>query len=182
MSGLAGLASSAYATVMRSIPVIHGALRRWLGLCAVLAALVPVGAIAAQSGLETFDHDSLVIQTAQGARHTFSVEIARTPEQQMQGLMYRRSMPADSGMLFVYDQDAPIAMWMKNTLIPLDMVFIARDGRIVYVFERAVPMSLETITADRPVAGVLELNGGTAARLGISEGGRVLYPAFNGGS
>lgn len=167
---------------MQSSPAIHRAVRRWFGLCAVLAVLIPIGTSAAQSGLETFDRESLVIETAQGARHTFNVEIARTPGQQMQGLMYRRSMPADAGMLFVYDQDAPVAMWMKNTLIPLDMVFIARDGRIVYVFERAVPMSLETITADRAVAGVLELNGGTAARLGISEGGRVLYPAFNGGS
>ena len=182
MSGLAGLARRPYVIVMANAYSMLGAAYRSLGPWLVLAALLWVGAAVAQTRLETFERDSLVIETARGQSHSFDVEVARTPAQQAQGLMYRRSMAATSGMLFVYDRDWPVSMWMKNTLIPLDMVFIARDGRIIHVFERAVPMSLESISAGQPVAGVLELNGGTAARLGITKGGRVDYPAFDGGS
>jgi hypothetical protein len=83
-------------------------------------------------------------------------------------------------MLFVYGKEWEIAMWMKNTVIPLDMLFIKGDGRIVEIAERTVPFSLETISAGQPVVGVLEVNGGTVARLGIRRGDRVLHPVFSG--
>ena len=96
--------------------------------------------------------------------------------------MYRRDLAGDAGMLFIYERDKPISMWMKNTLIPLDMLFLARDGRIVRIAARAVPMSLQTISSGEEVAAVLELNGGTADRLGIAAGDRVIHPALGGGS
>jgi uncharacterized membrane protein (UPF0127 family) len=92
--------------------------------------------------------------------------------------MYRRRMARDAGMLFLYKRSAPVQMWMKNTLIPLDMIFIAADGRIVTITERAVPRSLETISSGVPVIAVLELNGGTVSRLKIAVGDRIFHPAF----
>ena len=142
----------------------------------VLAAWV--GPAQAQQGLASFERDSLVLRTAEGAEQSFDIELAESPEQQSQGLMYRRSLAADAGMLFVYRPARPVSMWMKNTLIPLDMLFIAEDGVIVKVVERTVPLSLTSISSDRKVRGVLELNGGTADRLGIRPGDRVIHPVF----
>ena len=92
--------------------------------------------------------------------------------------MNRRSLPAEGGMLFDFGVERPVAMWMKNTLIPLDMLFIAADGRIVDVAERTVPMSLEVIPSPVPVSAVLEVNGGTAERLRIKPGDRLAFPQF----
>ncbi len=136
--------------------------------------------VQAQSRLETFERDRLVVETGAGARHGFEVELAVTPGQQAQGLMFRRDLAADAGMLFLYRRERPVSMWMKNTLIPLDMLFLARDGRIVHLVERAVPGSLRTISSEQAVAAVLELNGGTAQRLNLSVGDRVLYSALGG--
>jgi uncharacterized membrane protein (UPF0127 family) len=116
--------------------------------------------------------------STQSGTHRFMVEFADTPERRAVGLMHRQSMAADHGMLFDFKVDAPVAMWMRNTRIPLDMLFIARDGRIVNIAERAVPFSETTIPSKGPVRGVLELNGGTAARLGIKAGDRVTHPMF----
>jgi hypothetical protein len=107
--------------------------------------------------------------------------VARTAAQHAQGLMYRRRLAADTGMLFIYDKPEPARFWMKNTYIPLDMVFIAPDGRISSIAERTVPLSLELVTSNQPVIGVLELNGGTASRLGIRAGDRVIFPALGAG-
>lgn len=123
--------------------------------------------------------EELVIETAAGS-HAFAVEIARTPAERSQGLMFRERLAPDAGMLFLYAEDQPVSMWMKNTLIPLDMLFIARDGRIVKIAERTVPLSQVVIVSDGDVAAVLELNGGTAARLGLRPGDRVRYAAFAG--
>jgi len=154
-----------------------------LGFLIVLMGLAAgAGTAHAQQGLASFERDSLILRTAEGAEEAFDVELALSPQQQAQGLMYRRSLAADAGMLFVYRPARPVAMWMKNTLIPLDMLFIAEDGVIVKVVERTVPLSLTTISADRTVRGVLELNGGTADRLGIRPGDRVIHPAFEEGS
>lgn len=120
----------------------------------------------------------LLIRTADGAKHSFTVELARTPAERAQGLMFRTSLAADGGMLFDFKELESVAMWMKNTLIPLDMLFIARDGRIVRIVERAVPLSLAPIPSGEPVLAVLELNGGTAARLGLKLGDRVIHPIF----
>lgn len=140
-----------------------------VGLAMVLAA--------AGAELQTFQRDELTIESETGA-HRFAVEVAVTPQQRAQGLMFRERLPAESGMLFLYPAEQPVSMWMKNTLIPLDMLFIAGDGRIVRIAERAVPGSLATISSGEPARAVLELNGGTAARLQLGPGDRVLHRAF----
>lgn len=132
-------------------------------------------------GLERFETGKLVVATSDGARHAFTVELARTPAQRAQGLMYRRALARDRGMLFIYPRVQDIAMWMKNTYIPLDMLFIAPDGRIVKIVERTVPHSLRTIGSGQPVKAVLELAGGSSERLGIAPGDRVLHEAFGRG-
>lgn len=148
---------------------------RWVVRMAVLvlALVVP----DARADLQTFDRDDLTIETASGL-HRFSVELAVKPAQRAQGLMFRKRLAPEAGMLFLYPAAQRISMWMKNTLIPLDMLFIGNDGRIVGVAERAVPGSMATISSEQPARAVLELNGGTAARLQIKPGDRVLYRTF----
>jgi len=110
--------------------------------------------------------------------HRFKVELAETPAQMTQGLMFRTSLAPDAGMLFDYKQPITATMWMRNTLIPLDMLFVDARGRIVNIHQRAVPQSLDVIAAAAPVRAVIELNGGTASRLGIEPGDRVVHPIF----
>lgn len=152
------------------------------GVCGVLFALIfswlAMGSAEAQQGLATFERDSLTVETAEGSELTFDIELAVSPEQQAQGLMYRQSLAADAGMLFIYRPARRVSMWMRNTLIPLDMLFIAEDGVVVKVAERTVPLSLATVSSGERVRGVLEINGGMASRLGIRPGDRVVHPAF----
>jgi uncharacterized protein len=131
--------------------------------------------------LQTFEKSNLVIETSTGPKH-FDVELAVTPAQEEQGLMYREHLDPDAGMLFVFNDTAPRSFWMKNTLIPLDMLFIAADGRIVDIHERAVPLSEDLIPSQVPARAVLELNGGTVARLGIKIGDVVRYKSFGNAS
>lgn len=156
--------------VMIRIPIRHHAVRAF----AALAALLLLALAHSVSAADT----ELLIVTSSGA-HRFHVEMAATPEQRERGLMFRREMAADAGMLF---DDGPgehdVAMWMKNTYIPLDMLFIRDDGTISSVAERAVPESLATIASDGPVRAVLEVNGGTAAKLGIKPGDKVHHALF----
>ncbi len=140
----------------------------------VLALLFCIGGAVAQ---ESFAKSELVIVTAAGPQ-TFRIEIAKSARQQVQGLMYRRHLAADAGMLFPYDSPRRLSFWMKNTFIPLDLLFIAADGRIVTIQERAVPHSLAPIRSRGKVLAVLELNGGTASRLNIKPGDRVKHPIF----
>ncbi len=151
-------------------------------LVAFLAALalVATGVVAPRGAatLETFDRSELVIVTETG-RHKFSIELAVNGKQRAQGLMYRRDMPADHGMLFDYRRPQEIAMWMKNTFIPLDMVFLDATGTVKGTHERAVPQSLETIDSPGPVRAVLEVNGGTVKRLKIKPGDKVEHPLFD---
>ena len=142
-----------------------------------LALLLVFAVASGAAALETFETSELSIVTRKGEA-TFRVEIAKTPTQQAQGLMYRRSLPADAGMLFVYDRPQPVAFWMKNTFIPLDMLFIAPDGRIANIKQRTVPHSLTPVRSRGKVIAVLELNGGTSARLGIAPGDTVRHPVF----
>ncbi|MBM3506926.1 MAG: DUF192 domain-containing protein [Alphaproteobacteria bacterium] len=121
--------------------------------------------------------DQLFIETASG-RHPFRIEVAVTPEQKATGLMFRRELAPDAGMLFTYEQPQIIQMWMRNTYIPLDMVFVGADGRVINVAERTVPESLTIVPSAAPAVGVVELVGGTAARLRIRPGNRVLHPFF----
>src|SRR5215471_534531 len=127
--------------------------------------------------LATFAKSQLVIETAKG-KFRFDIELALTPPQMAQGLMYRRTLAADAGMLFDYGDPQPIAMWMKNTFIPLDMIFVAKDGKVVDLHERAVPMSLDTIESKVPAKAVIEVNAGTIGRLGIRIGDVVRYSSF----
>jgi uncharacterized protein len=121
--------------------------------------------------------ERLVIVSS-GARHSFEVEVMRTDEERARGLMFRRYMPANRGMLFDFNAVAPVSMWMKDTFIPLDMIFIRADGVIARIAENTDPLSTRTISSGEPVLGVLELNGGAAAKLGIKPGDRVEHPLF----
>lgn len=144
-----------------------------LFLTVFVAVLLAAGVAQAQGLLANFDKGDLAIVTA-NRRHEFSVELALTPQQHQQGLMFRREMARDAGMLFDFGPRLRRAsMWMKNTYIPLDMLFIKADGEIESIAERTTPHSLEPINSRGPVRYVLELNGGTAARLGIAPGDRV---------
>jgi uncharacterized protein len=127
--------------------------------------------------LQEFPTSELTIVSASGP-HRFKIEVAETLAQMEQGLMFRTSLAPDGGMLFIYPQPTVATMWMRNTLIPLDMLFVDAQGRIVNIHQRAIPQSDDVIPAAAPVRAVIELNGGTAARLGIEPGDRVLYPIF----
>lgn len=148
--------------------------RRYLILFALLLAALPAIALAQ---LQHFPTAPLTIVTASGPQH-FTVEVATTPAQMEQGLMFRQSLAPDAGMIFDFGEPETASMWMKNTWIPLDMLFVDAKGRIVNIHERAVPGSLEAIDAAAPVRAVIELNGGTAARLRIRPGDRVIFPIF----
>jgi uncharacterized membrane protein (UPF0127 family) len=143
----------------------------------IVLALLLGFAGAARAQLQKFETSPLIIATSKGDQH-FTVEMALTPAQHEQGLMFRRSMAPDAGMLFVFPEVRPIGFWMKNTLIPLDMLFIADDGVIASIHERAVPLSEANIPSNAPVKAVLELNGGTVARLGIELGDVVHHAAL----
>ncbi len=138
----------------------------------MLLAAAALGPAHAQNA-QPFKTGKLAIQTASG-RHDFTVELALTDGQQQQGLMFRRALAPDAGMLFDYKSPTQITMWMKNTFIPLDMIFIGADGRIVRIAERTVPQSTEIIPSAAPARAVLEVNGGTAQRLGIKVGDKVI--------
>ncbi len=150
------------------------------GRLLAIVAIMFLAAAAQGQGLQTFDMEPLEIESG-GVRHQFTVEMALTPAQQMQGLMFRQTMEGDAGMLFVHERVRYASMWMKNTFLPLDMLFIEDTGRISHIVERTVPQSLETISSRGPVLAVLELNAGTVARLGIGAGDRVLHTAFGAG-
>lgn len=115
----------------------------------------------------------------QGGRAQFSVELAQTPDEQQLGLMYRESLPSSAGMLFVFDQPKRAGFWMRNTLIPLDMLFADSTGRITRVHANAVPRDETLIDGGEGVKFVLEINGGLAARLGIGAGAELRHPAID---
>ncbi|MBK3797660.1 DUF192 domain-containing protein [Azospirillum brasilense] len=151
---------------------VRGLLGGLLMGAAILLSALPATA------LESFARSSLTVETAGGGKYRFDVELAETPAQQAQGLMFREKMAADSGMLFIYDRPQPASFWMKNTLIPLDMIFIGTDGRIVNIHANAVPQSLDAVNSAGSVKGILEINGGMSARLGIRPGDRVVHSTF----
>jgi uncharacterized protein len=139
-------------------------------ICALALALASARAPAA-------DLNTLEIVSKTGV-HVFSVELAVTDEDRARGLMFRRELRDGQGMLFDFGHDQEVAMWMKNTLIPLDMMFITAGGRILRIAENTEPMSTRIIPAGGPVRAVLEVIGGTAKRYGITAGDRVAHPWF----
>jgi len=143
-------------------------------LCALLFLGLPVASAQDAASGPT---EPLTIASRAG-RHTFAVEVMRTDAERSRGLMYRRTMAPDHGMLFDFQAVAPVAMWMKNTYLPLDMVFIRADGTIARVATGTEPLSTKVIPSGEAVLSVLELNAGTTARLGIHAGDRVEHDLF----
>ena len=141
----------------------------------VVAVCVAGSAIAQDAAAPR--QDIIVIETDAGA-HMLSVEIADTPELRERGLMFRHRLGRDKGMLFLYETVQPVAMWMKNTYISLDMVFVRADGTISRIVENTVPHSLETIQSHEPVAAVLEVAAGVASSLGLTPGIKIRHEFF----
>lgn len=127
--------------------------------------------------LASFPRSKVTIETAQGAQ-VFDVWIADDEDRQRQGLMYVRDLPASQGMLFVNPEPRPSSFWMKNTYIPLDMLFIDARGKIIAIFADRKPLSLAPVGPSAPVLAILELRGGEAAARGIRKGDRVIHPTF----
>jgi uncharacterized protein len=148
-----------------------------LGSVLLLIALLCAGTANAVESIDQFPSSPLSIRTRAGTEW-FSVWIADTAAREQQGLMYQRWLPVDRGMLFPQAEPRVMTMWMKNTLIPLDMLFIDAQGRIVYIRENTTPQSEDLISAPAPVKAVLELAGGLSAKHGIHVGDRVLHPLF----
>ncbi|MGB3626510.1 MAG: DUF192 domain-containing protein [Henriciella sp.] len=141
--------------------------------CFIAAMALPLLAFG-----QTLETSELSIDTDETS-HAFTVELADEPEEIQFGLMERESLGADAGMLFEFVNPREPAMWMKNTLIPLDMLFISSDGTIQMIARNTVPGSLRTVSPGMPVKGVLEINGGRAGELGIEPGDKVNHPVFD---
>lgn len=120
---------------------------------------------------------TLVLKTTTGD-HNFTIEVATTDQERALGLMFRRSLPENSGMLFIYDPPQSATMWMKNTLIPLDMVFISAEGKVHRIESNTEPFSTTVIPSEGEVVGVLELNAGEADKIGLKRGDKVVYPGL----
>lgn len=150
--------------------------RRSFVLSAFLAFIslvgIPGGAHAADAG-------TLEIVTKSGV-HVFAIEIAVTDEERARGLMFRKELPEGQGMLFDFKRDQDVSMWMENTYISLDMIFIRADGRIARIAENTEPLSRRIISSGGPVRGVLEVIAGTAKKMGIAPGDKVAHPLFSG--
>jgi uncharacterized protein len=155
-------------------------------LAACFAAVLAVAALSfglatapgvAEEQSAPVQTERLEIVTATGP-HAFEVEVARSEKDRARGLMFRRSLPQDHGMLFLFENERPIAMWMKNTYIPLDMVFVSRKGRVTSIARGAIPLSEAVIPSGGPVYAVIELSAGAADAIGLSVGDHVRHPEF----
>jgi uncharacterized membrane protein (UPF0127 family) len=143
---------------------------------AVLVLTFASGCALAASGPQTgLPVEAIIIDTNAGP-HTFKVEVAADDESREIGLMFRKTMAPDAGMLFDFHTSQAVSFWMENTILPLDMLFVRADGTIARVKENAVPYSRETIPSGAPVQFVIELNAGRAQALGIKEGGHLQAP------
>jgi uncharacterized membrane protein (UPF0127 family) len=144
----------------------------------LLAAFVVTLSLFANFGAHAANFQPLEIATKSGVQ-VFSVEMATTEEEKQKGLMFRKELPDGKGMLFDFSPEQQISMWMKNTYIPLDMIFIRADGRILRIAENTEPMSTKIISSGGLAKGVLEVIAGTAQKYGIAPGDRVAHPLFN---
>jgi len=152
-------------------------LRRGL-LLGLGAVALPQGAGAQDGPQPELRKERLSIVTERGRTHNFMVEMAIEPVQQSIGLMFRQRVPPDGGMLFDWGRERRSQMWMRNTIISLDMIFIGQDGRIRTIAERTVPQSLAIVDSMVPVRATLEVAAGTCERLDIRVGDRVSHPIF----
>src|SRR3982075_376543 len=148
--------------------------RLWVAMAAALAVWAFAGV-----GAEAASFQPLEIVTKSGVQF-FSVEMATTDEEKTTGLMFRKELPDGKGMLFDFSPEQQISMWMKNTFISLDMIFIRADGRILRIAENTEPQSTRIISSGGLAKGVLEVIAGTAKKYGIAPGDRVAHPLFNG--
>ena len=148
--------------------------RAWL----IASLVVLLGGLAGQP-VRAATFQPLEIATKSGV-HVFSVEMATTEEEKTTGLMHRKELPDGKGMLFDFSPEQQVSMWMKNTYISLDMIFIRADGRILRIAENTQPLSTRIISSGGPAKGVLEVIAGTAQKYGIQPGDRVAHPLFNG--
>lgn len=148
-----------------------------LGLALLICFVGITGAFAKDAAAKNIQ--TLEIVTKSGV-HVFTVEVASTEQEKATGLMYRQELPDGRGMLFDFSPEQPISMWMKNTFIPLDMIFIRSDGRISRIAENTEPQSLAIISSGPPARAVLEVIAGTAQKYGIAVGDRVAHPWFSG--
>lgn len=146
--------------------------RPWLAAWVVIALSAPIA-----DATVPCDPDRIEVLAGQGSR-TFSIEIADDPAEQARGLMFRPALPVDAGMLFVFDPPRQANFWMRNTMIPLDMIFIDNTGRVESVAERTDPYSMRTSSSQGDVRAVLEINGGLSRALGIGPGTRVRHSVF----
>ena len=137
------------------------------------------GALLAQAVAFAASTGTIVLETETGD-HSFDIEVVTTDRERARGLMYRRSLPERSGMLFLYDRPQGATMWMKNTFIPLDMVFIAPGGTVHRIERNAEPFSTEVISSEGAIIAVLELNAGEADRIALKRGDKVIYPGLGG--
>jgi len=124
-----------------------------------------------------FDHDVLSI-LSKGQNYKFDVEIARSHEQRARGLMFRKNMPEENGMLFLFERREKVTMWMENTYIPLDIIFLDAKGIITHIVKSTVPESRDYIHSNAPVVSVLELNAGVTDNLNIQVGDKIIHPFF----
>jgi uncharacterized protein len=152
-------------------------MRRCLLVLLAVLSVLNLPFAGADGRVAAADLQSLEIASKSGV-HVFAVELASTPEEQAKGLMYRRQLPEGQGMLFDFHREQPTSFWMKNTYIPLDMIFIRGDGRILRIAENTVPLSETLVPSGGPVRAVLEVNAGTAKKLGIAPGDRVGHAIF----
>jgi uncharacterized membrane protein (UPF0127 family) len=142
-----------------------------------LIVFVLLGLLAAAGPVRAAGQQTLEIASRTGV-HAFTVELADTDAEREKGLMFRKELPEGSGMLFDFHVEAPVGFWMQNTYIPLDMIFIRGDGRILRIAENTEPLSTKIIPSGGPVRAVLEVIGGTARKMGIAPGDRVSSPIF----
>ncbi|EGP07310.1 DUF192 domain-containing protein [Afipia clevelandensis] len=147
------------------------------GIGLLLAALMALFIAGFGNGASAAETQPLEIVTKSGV-HVFTVEMAKTEQERATGLMYRKELPEGRGMLFDFSPEQPVSMWMKNTFIPLDMIFIRSDGRILRIAENTEPHSEKIISSGGLAKGVLEVIGGTARKYGIQPGDRVAHPLF----
>jgi uncharacterized membrane protein (UPF0127 family) len=147
-------------------------------MMALGAALAVLGTLDANPAAQAASFQPLEIATKSGVQ-VFSVEIATTEEEKQTGLMHRKELPDGKGMLFDFSPEQQISMWMKNTYISLDMIFIRADGRILRIAENTEPLSTKIISSGGLAKGVLEVIAGTAQKYGIQPGDRVAHPLFN---
>ena len=141
-------------------------------------ALILVGLLVVAGPVRPAGQQTLEIASKTGV-HAFAVEIADNDAERAKGLMYRRELPEGQGMLFDFQREQEVSFWMQNTYIPLDMVFIRGDGRILRIAENTEPLSTRLVPSGGPVRAVLEVIGGTTRKLGIAPGDRVASPIFN---